>query len=116
MALGRLELGEVELTSYDDPVLGAEVKIKFRHATKGELFGTVAEAGLALDEKGELVKGADGGFSMLAKNEEADILLAHLCILDSDPIVAADIYRPALVAIGNYIRESGSLGEEEGKP
>ena len=112
MSIGRLELGEVEQTSFVDPINGEEIAISFRHATPGEIFGTLSDAGLSVDESTGDVSSKNGALGVLCEVEEANILLASRCIIHSSRPVT---YRPALVEIGKYLREQSSIGDDEGK-
>lgn len=121
MALGRLELGEIETTSYDDPTLNCEIFIKFRHPTEGEIYGSFSAVGITLDaEAGTLVPAGGGLLDGITSREEANVVLAKMCILgantDKALVEVEELYRPALVRIGAYLRSASGASEEEGKP
>ena len=127
--LGRLELGDIENTDYYDPQRLCDVDITFRHATSGELAASIAKAGLdILDVDGNTefrLKGESTTMGAVAAMSDADCHLAAMCIISARPIASEDpsdnikadtLYRPALVAIGEYIREQSGASDEEKKP
>lgn len=113
MALGRLQLGDVEQTGYDARN-GESVDISFRHATKGELNHSLAQQGISLDEEGSALIEDGNPFGLMAALENADVELAKLCITEST-VGVAEIEREILVQIGEYLREKAAPSEDEGK-
>lgn len=122
MSLARLELGEVETTYYLDPTRSNErIDITFRHATEGELTRSYAQAGLDYKDGEVKAIGSESTFEAGARLEDANIILAQTCILSAagatsgEKFEAKHLYKPALVHIGKYLRESGDLSDAEKK-
>ena len=113
MALGRLQLGDIETSGYTARN-GEDVSISFRHPTKGEVHRSFAKQGITVGEDGS-AKSEDGNaFSFMAKLEDADVELAKLCITESS-IGLSEIERSILVQIGAYLRDAVNVSEDEGK-
>ena len=121
MALGRLEFGELETTTYHCPSVGLDVKVEFRHPTDGERSRALADAGIDFAGEGDttqLVDAKDGGTlantELAARMEQAHINIARACI--THPHDPDDLYKPAVVAIGRYLFDSATVSKEEGEP
>jgi hypothetical protein len=119
MALGRLEFGEIETTTYKCPSSGEDVKVCFRHPTDGEKARALADAGIDFDGAGDdtqLVDALDGtalaSTEMAARMEQAHINVAKACI--TSPSMEG-LYKPAVVAIGQYLFDAASVSKEEGE-